>query len=244
MPTATWNRPRARVPATGHSRLRLTRAGLHTRSTERIRDLIVQGHLRPGDAIPETELCAALGVSRTPLREALKLLAAEGLVELRPNRSPRIIPMRPDENQELFEAVSGIERVAAELAAQRATPAELRRLRALQERMEKDYQSRRLESYFVLNQKIHSMIVSLAKNMVLKATHNWLLGRVERARYFALSREDRWDESVTEHREILAALEARDADRAGHLLARHVKRTGEVVNALLREQGSEEEVSR
>ena len=118
-------------------RLRLQRTGLHEDATARLRSLIVRGDLAPGEPLIEADLSEALGISRTPLREALKLLASEGLVELRLNRSAIIAPIRQDEIEELFEAVSGIERVAAELAALRMTERDFEKLHHLQERMER-----------------------------------------------------------------------------------------------------------
>ena len=129
----------------------------------------------------------------------------------------------------MFEAVSGIERCAAELAAIRMTTQDVERLDALQMRIERHHDRGELRDYFEANQQIHSAIVGFARNSVLKASHDALLSRVERARLFALSADGRWDESVREHRQILAALKARDAERAGHLLAHHVRRTGEIV---------------
>ena len=105
----------------------------------------------------EVELSGLLGVSRTPLREALKLLAAEGLVELRLNRSAVVAPVRCEEIAELFEAVSGIERIAAELAAVRMTARDLQRLRDLHERMERFHEAGELRDYFDLNQQIHEL---------------------------------------------------------------------------------------
>lgn len=199
----------------------------------RLRALIVRGDLRPGEPITEMELSDALGVSRTPLREALKLLAAEGLIELRLNRSAIVAPLRREELNELFEAVSGIERCAAELAAQRMSARELQKLEKLQERMESHHDRGELRDYFEINQQIHSLIVTGARNGVLKSTHEALLARVERARFFALSAQGRWDESVREHRDLLLALKGGDADRAGKLLCQHVRRTGEVVAGLV-----------
>lgn len=195
--------------------------------------MIVQGKLAPGVRIAEASLSEALGVSRTPLREALKLLAAEGLVELRPRRGARVAVMQPKEIEDLFETVSGLERIAAEHAAGRLTPAELYRLARLQARMEQHHEQGNLENYFQLNQQIHRLIVAGAKNAVLSATHEQLLARVERARYFALGWRSRWEESVIEHRQVLAALEAGDGGRAGALLAAHVLRTGQVVGLAL-----------
>jgi DNA-binding GntR family transcriptional regulator len=223
-------------PAIANRRLRLQRTGLHEETTGRLRGLIVRGDLAPGETLVEADLSEALGISRTPLREALKILASEGLVELRLNRSAMIAPMRKDEIDELFEAVSGIERVAAELAALRMTERDLEKLDHLQERMEHLHDSGKLRDYFELNQQIHGFIVTCSRNRALKATHDWLLGRAERARFFALSSQERWDESVQEHRALLAALKQRDPERAGRLLAQHVVRTGIVVREILNDR--------
>jgi DNA-binding GntR family transcriptional regulator len=206
--------------------LKLKPSGLHVRAAEQMRGMIIRGELSPGSLTQETKLSAALGVSRTPLREAMKLLAAEGLVELRPNRSPRISEIELDRVFELFEALAGIERFAAELAAERMTDRELQRLRLLQTRMEKHHQDGRLDAYFAINGEIHSLIVSGARNAPLREAHETLLSRAERARYLALGADRRWSTSVEEHVAILTALEARDGKAAGHLLFTHVQRTG------------------
>ena len=210
------------------------RVALHEQARDRLRSLIVRGDLAPGVAILETQLSEELGISRTPLREALKLLAAEGLLELRSNRSAQIAPLRPAEIDEIFEVISAIEGIAAQLAASRMTNQELRRLSQLQDRMEAHHDEGRLDEYFKINQEIHSFIIASAKNAVLKSTHDTLLARAERARYFALSSRSRWDESVHEHRQILKALEKRDGAAAARALTQHVLRTGRAVNEELR----------
>jgi DNA-binding GntR family transcriptional regulator len=228
---------RMNKPSLSATQLRVQRAGLHEQAAARLRTLIVRGDLAPGEPLMEVELSELLDVSRTPLREALKLLAMEGLVELRLNRSAIVTPLRRDDITELFEAVSGIERIAAELAAARMTARDLRKLRDLHERMERFHEAGELRDYFDLNQKIHDFIVACARNNALKATHESLMARVERARFLALSSRARWDESVREHVEILQALENREGERAGKLLAHHVQRTGQVVNDALHAAG-------
>jgi DNA-binding GntR family transcriptional regulator len=217
------------VTALQRRALRVPRAGLHEQAARKLRSLIVRGDLSPGEPLLEVGLSEALGISRTPLRDALKQLATEGLVELQLNRSAVVAPLRRDELIELFEAVSGIERCAAELAAVRMTAPDMERLEALQMRIERHHDRGELRDYFEANQQIHGVIVDFARNSVLKASHDALLARVERARFLALSADGRWDESVREHRQILAALKARDAERAGQLLGLHVRRTGEIV---------------
>lgn len=210
----------------GRKTLKLKRVGLHERAAARMRAMIIHGELAPGASMQETKLSTALGVSRTPLREAMKLLAAEGLVELRPNRSPRIADIETDRIIELFEALAGIERLAAELAAERATERDLQRLRLLQTRMESHHRNGKLDDYFAINGEIHGLIVRAARNAPLREAHETLLSRAERARYLALGADRRWSNSVDEHAGILAALEARDGEAAGRLLGAHVLRTG------------------
>lgn len=209
---------------------KLKRMGLHERAAARMRTMIIRGELPPGSQTQETKLSKAFGVSRTPLREAMKLLAAEGLIELRPNRSPRIADIAIEDISELFEALAGIERLAAELAAERATERDLARLRTLQTRMEGHHRNGRLDAYFAINGEIHNIIVRMARNTPLREAHETLISRAERARYLALGADKRWSNSVDEHANILAALEARDSAAAGRLLGAHVRQTG---NALL-----------
>jgi DNA-binding GntR family transcriptional regulator len=100
--------------------------------------------------------------------------------------------------------------------------------------MEAHHEEGRLDDYFRINQEIHSFIIACAKNAVLKSTHDTLLARAERARYFALSSRSRWDDSVLEHRKILKALKMRDGTAAARALTQHVLRTGRAVNEELR----------
>lgn len=208
---------------------RLARFALHEQVAAELRKSIVRGDLAPGARIAEQEVADRLGVSRTPLREAFKLLAAQGLVDLRPNRGARVAPLDLVEIAHLFEVVGGLERQAAELAAVRIDAVRLRQLESLQTNMEQHHETQNLHRYFDVNQEIHNSIVAAAENPVLTATHQWLMGRVERARFMALYAPERWNESVAEHRLILAALANGEGDRAGRLMEAHVRRTGEVV---------------
>jgi DNA-binding GntR family transcriptional regulator len=200
---------------------------LHEQARARLRHMIVRGELPPGDNIGEAELCRSLGISRTPLREALKLLAAEGLVELPSNRGAFVAPIRSEEVADAFEVAARLEQLGAELAATRATAADIAALQELQERMEAEHRARRRGPYFEINQQIHRNIVAIGGNQVLIATHEMLFARVERVRYLAIASPLRWDESIQEHREVLAGLAARDPGRAGIALARHVRHTGQ-----------------
>lgn len=197
-------------------------------AVDHLRRLIVNGHLEPGSRLFEPQLGEMLGISRTPIREALKLLAAEGLVELRRNRNAIVSRVDSGDLAALFEAEVGIEAFAAGLAAERMRASELRRLKALQARMEVCYERERRDEYIQINQQVHRLIVAAARNPVLAETHGRLLGRLQRARNLALATEGRAEESILEHRAILAALERRDREATSRLMARHIERTREL----------------
>jgi DNA-binding GntR family transcriptional regulator len=210
------------------------RRSLHDEVTERLRDMIVEGKLAPGERVNEAALCEEFGVSRTPLREALKVLASEGLVNLLPRRGARVAGLDGREICEVFEVLSSLEQTAAELAVGRMTATDLARLRQLQGRIQQHHQARRRHEYFRQNHALHEAIVALSGNLVLKETHARLIARVRRARYMAILSGERWDESVREHADILAAFETKNARLAGELIHRHVARTGEIVSSTLK----------
>lgn len=214
----------------------IRRRPLHDEATERIRDMIVEGRLASGEWINENELCRQLQISRTPLREALKVLAAEGLVELVPRRGARVAKLTVREIVDLFEALGGVEGLAAELAAMRMSGADLQQLRNLQVRIEQRHEARERLQYFHDNQELHQAIVRYSANSAFVDIHARLIARVRRARYQAILSKSRWAEAVEEHAHILAALESRDAKRAGELMRHHVARTGEVVMASVDER--------
>ena len=221
------------VDAASH-RHRIQSTSLAQEAYQVLQQMIVHGELPPGARIVEPALCEQLGISRTPLREALSMLASDGLVTPRRNRNAMVSLIDPQELEHLFEVEAGIESLAVSLAAERMTKTELKQLEALQEQLEKLLEKGDRDAYFALNQRIHSLLVSGAKNPVLEETHRRLLGRLERARYLALDRIGRWSESTEEHRAILEALKTRDGERARQLLSDHVRHTGDAIAAINR----------
>ena len=202
-----------------------------------LRDMIIRGALPPGGRIVERSLCQSLDVSRTPLREALKLLEAEGLVEISQNKGARIMSFTPIEASRLFEVIAGLESLAAELAARRMSDEELARLDALHARMCAHYERQEKDPYFELNTLIHDAVVRACDNPILIATHASLMLRARRGRYMAIIDPLRWEESVGEHTALMAALHARDAEAARRVWRRHLIRTGETVCAVLEAAG-------
>ena len=212
---------------------RVRREALGTQALDRLREMIIEGELAPGTRVVESALCAALDVSRTPLREALKLLAAEGLVELLPHRGARIARFTAAEARELFEVIAGLESLAAEFATTRMTERQLGHLEQLHARMARHHARRRRHDYFHLNSHIHEMIVELSGNSVLRETHARLMARAGRGRYMAILSPERWDEAMGEHEAVMQAFRGRDPVFAASVWRQHLRRTGEVVQQAL-----------
>lgn len=200
----------------------IARRPLHEEATERLRDLIVQGRLAPGVRLNERLLTAQLGLSRTPLREAFKVLATEGLVELLPNRGAIVSAMDPVRLSETLAVMGALEALAGELACLNATDAQLNEIRALHYEMLAYHARGDLAGYFKFNQAIHLKIVKYSGNAVLYNAYRQLNANVRRARYMANLSQERWDAAVREHDEILAALGARDIERIKALLSDHL----------------------
>jgi DNA-binding GntR family transcriptional regulator len=206
----------------GQDSLSIPRRPLHEEAAERLRDLIVQGRLAPGARLNERLLTAQLGVSRTPLREAFKVLATEGLVELLPNRGAIVSPIDEERLAETLAVMGALEALAGELACRHASDAQLNEIRALHYEMLAYHARGDLAGYFKFNQAIHLKLVKYSGNTVLYNAYRQLNGNVRRARYMANLSPERWDAAVREHEEILAALGARDVKRIKVLLAEHL----------------------
>jgi DNA-binding GntR family transcriptional regulator len=200
----------------------IVRRPLHEEATDRLRDLIVQGRLAAGVRLNERLLTAQLGLSRTPLREAFKVLATEGLVELLPNRGAIVSQMDPVRLSESLAVMGALEALAGELACRNATDAQVNEIRALHYEMLAYHARGDLAGYFKFNQAIHLKIVKYSGNAVLFNVYRQMNGNVRRARYMANLSKERWDAAVREHDEILAALGARDVKRIKALLSDHL----------------------
>jgi DNA-binding GntR family transcriptional regulator len=182
----------------------------------------VQGKLPAGARLNERLLTAQLGLSRTPLREAFKVLATEGLVELLPNRGAVVSTIDPAKLSESMAVMSALEALAGELACRNATDAQVNEIKALHYEMLAYHARGDLAGYFKFNQAIHLKIVKYSGNTVLFNAYRQLNGNVRRARYMANLSKERWGAAVREHDDILAALSARDVKRIRLLLSDHL----------------------
>lgn len=221
-----------------HAVAPLRRLNLHGQVTGVVRDLIVEGRIAPGSHIIESELGRQLGVSRTPLREALKTLAGEGLIDLVPSRGAFVHEPTAIEARELLEVLTGLESIAGRLACQRGADNEIAALRRIQNDMALSFSTGQRLEYHKLNIAIHSGFVALAHNTELKRQHDHCSGRLRRMRFLATSTRERWMAAVDEHELMMRALESRDADTLAFLMRDHMRLIWERIEDLFDENGT------
>lgn len=200
----------------------IPRLSLHDQLVDQLRTLLTEGSVAPGEKLNEIALAAAYGVSRTPLREALKVLASEGLVTLNQNRGARVAELSARDLGEVFPVLMTLEGLAGRMACAQMPDTAIAEVANRQRQMEDEYGRGDLSAYFKSNQWIHEAILVGSGNEVLIATHRSLAGRVRRARFMANMSASRWAQAISEHQDILSALQARDADRLSTLLEAHL----------------------
>lgn len=200
----------------------LDRRVLHEAVADRLRELIIEGVLAPGAHLNERLLCGQLAVSRTPLREALRTLAGEGFVELLPNRGAVVATLSREDVAHAFELMAALESLAGELAARRATDAEVDGIRALHAEMLAAHARRDLPAYYRCNREIHRRIVACARNPMLADAHARLGARLHAPRLRSNLERARWDDAVAQHGEMVAALGRRDGARLSAVLSAHL----------------------
>jgi len=219
----------------------IRRPSLHQAVVGRIREMIFAEELAGGERMPEMTLCQRFAISRTPLREALKVLASEGLVELLPNRGARVVKLTAKVVDEMFPVMGALESLAGELACARITDIEIDEIRALHYQMAIHHKKGELREYFALNQRIHGKILEAAGNPTLGGIYGALMARIRMARYRANLSRERWNRAMAEHEEILDALGRRDGERLAKVLRRHLENTCETVKEVIRRGEGEDE---
>ena len=202
----------------------ITRKSLHSEVTDRIRQLIVESHLQPGQRVPELEISRDLGVSRTPIREALKVLAAEGLVELLPLRGAMVKTFSKKDATDMLALMAVLEIFAADKAC-KADQKKVDQVLALQARMSLLHAKGKRSEYFEVNQQIHDAIVAMADNASLSLVHSALSKRMRSLRFSGNSTPDNWRNALKEHEEIAAALQQRDTKKIKKAVGLHFKNT-------------------
>jgi len=204
---------------------RITRRTLHEEVLERLRDMIIEGRLTPGQRINEGAVGAQLGVSRTPLREAIKTLASEGLVEIQPAKGAVVRKFTAQDLLQILEVLKTLEQLGGRMTCAQASDAAIAAIKALHDEMMELYRARNRLDYFKLNQAIHSAIVAASGNDVLVEMHGTLQARIKRLRFVGNEGPEKWAGAVAEHEEMIAALLKRDGEALAVIIGKHMDST-------------------
>jgi DNA-binding GntR family transcriptional regulator len=200
------------------------RQALYEEVADRLRKRIYSHALRPGEAIDEKALCAAFGISRTPLREALKVLHAEGLVQLIPRRGCTVRSIDLEELRELFPVVAVLEGLCAREAAQRCTAEDIAHLEELHADLEAHAAAHQIDDYYEANFRFHQAIQNLSGNRWLQRLTGDLRKILRLARHTQLTIPGRLESSLNEHRRIMDAFRKHDAQLVDQQMQEHLKR--------------------
>lgn len=211
---------------------------LHDQVAQQLRDLIFSGELSPGAFVDETGLCEQWAISRTPLREALKVLAAEGLVRHEPRRGSFVNEVTEQDLDDIFPVMALLEGRCAFEAAQQATDADIAVLEDLHQQLERNATQGRIPEYYAANYAIHEAIIAIAGNKWLAQVIGDLRKILKLARLQQLNAPGRLSQSLAEHMAIFAALKARDAEGADAAMRTHLTRQREALRQLARQRKS------
>ena len=216
--------------------MRLIQNSLHDDAAAILRDRIFSGELAPSSFLDEVGLCESLAISRTPLREALKVLTAEGLVRHEPRRGCFVSEVTEQDLDDIFPVIALLEGRCAFEAARNATDADLAVLETLHERLNSHAKARRMTDYYAANFAIHEALITLANNRWLAQTIGDLRKILKLARLQSLQATGRMDQSLSEHMAVFSAVKARDSEGADAAMRTHLTRQREALRALARLQ--------
>ena len=208
---------------------------LHDQVAQQLRDQIFAGELSPGAFVDETRLCEQLAISRTPLREALKVLAAEGLIRHEPRRGSFVSEVTEQDLDEIFPVIALLEGRCAFEAALQASDADIAALDSLHQRLQDSATQGRITDYYAANYAIHEAIIAIAGNKWLAQVISDLRKILKLARLQQLNAPGRLTQSLAEHMAIFAALKARDAEGADAAMRTHLTRQREALRQLARQ---------
>lgn len=200
---------------------------------KRLRKLILDGELKPGARVTEKKLADQFDVSRTPLREAFKVLATEGLIELLPHRGAVVARLTGEDLDHMFAVLEALEGLAGELACKKISVSEIAEIGSLHGKLFDCFKKRRREQYFRINQVIHEKIITAAANPVLFNVYFSLSGRIRRARYMANISDEMWERAAKDHELILKALIDRNGKWLSRLLKDHLEHKRAAVKAAI-----------
>lgn len=218
--------------------MRLIHNSLHDQVAVTLREQIFSGVLTPGSFVDEVALCESLRISRTPLREALKVLSAEGLVRHEPRRGCFVSEVTEQDLDEIFPVIALLEGRCAFEAARHASDDDLAALEVMHQRLEKYARSKKIIDYYETNFAIHEAVIALANNRWLAQVIADLRKILKLARLQQLNAPGRLEQSLNEHLAVFAALKARDCDGAEAAMRTHLVRQREALRELARTRKS------
>jgi DNA-binding GntR family transcriptional regulator len=210
---------------------------LHEQIVDHLRDMIMTGELKEGDRIKEDQLCASMGISKTPLREALRVLSAEKLITLVPNRGSYVCRPTLKEIKEMFDCMSVLEGVCARRAAEKMKDSDLKKLEQFHEELERHFQYRDQKNYIKVNNLYHTFLQRLVENQTCNEIINGLRQKILLYRFKSLNLPGRFEDSIQEHRELLQAFRERDLEKAETLMRAHLKNQCDAVERLSKGSG-------
>ncbi len=205
---------------------------LHEEIANNLRELIMSGELHEGDKIKEDELCSSMGISKTPLREALRVLSVEGLIKLVPNRGSFVSTPTFEVIREMFDVMSVLEGICARAAAEKMSAKDLAALEKLHDRLENNFKRRAQREYIRINNQFHSFVQELAGNRTLNQIVNGLRQKILIYRYQSLNLPERFEQSIQEHRDLIEAFRKKDPKKVETLMRRHLKKQCDALEKL------------
>jgi DNA-binding GntR family transcriptional regulator len=194
-----------------------------------LRNMIMEGELKPGSRIAESRLCTHFGVSRTPLREALKVLSAEGLVRLLPNKGATVVRVTRKEVEEIVPMLGALEALAGELACANIDKDTIARIEGMHRQMVDRFRIGDKQLYNDLNRAIHDSIFEAADNKTLSETYNMLQARLRSLFFVTPKSPPQWAAAVEDHEQMMAALAARDGAQFAAIARRHIRHKVDVM---------------
>ena len=218
--------------------MRLVQNSLHQEVASTLREQISSGVLAPGSFLDEVALCERLEISRTPLREALKVLTSEGLLRHEPRRGCFVSEVTEQDLDDIFPVIALLEGRCAYEAARNATDADLTELGTLHEQLHGHAQAGRITDYYATNYIIHEAIIQLANNRWLAQAIADLRKILKLARLQQLHAPGRLAQSLSEHMKVFAALKDRDSEGAEAAMRTHLTRQRDALREISRSQRS------
>ena len=213
--------------------MRFKKETYHVQVTDMLRNRIMTGKLKVGDKINENELCEIMGISKTPLREALRVLSVEGLIKLIPHRGAFVTKPTFEEIEEMFDVMSLLEGFCARKACSKLTPKDFDRLEQLHAKLEDNFEKRDQEEYILANNQYHSFVQKIAGNRTLNQIVSGLRKKILLYRFQSLNLPERFEHSIREHRDLLEAFRNRDHESAETLMRNHLQNQSKALGALV-----------